>query len=68
MNPTPAERPLKLAEMARLLGVSIRWLRSEAERGAIPHLRADRGMLFDRITVEGLLAERAKREGVSHGS
>ncbi len=64
---TPSERPLKLAEMARLLGVSATWLRAEAERGALPHVKTDRGMLFDRETVERLLTERAKREGVRHG-
>lgn len=62
---TPSERPLKLSEMARLLGVSVTWLRAEAERGALPHVKTDRGMLFDRATVERLLIERAKREGVS---
>ncbi|MFN7374495.1 MAG: helix-turn-helix domain-containing protein [bacterium] len=62
---TPSERPLKLAEMARLLGVSVKWLRAEADRGALPHVKTDRGMLFDRATVERLLIERAKREGVS---
>lgn len=58
---------MKLSEMARILGVSVTWLRAEADRGALPHVRADRGMLFDRATVERLLIERAKSEGVSHG-
>jgi hypothetical protein len=53
--------------MARELGVSVRWLRSEAERGALPHVKADRGLLFDKATVERLLVERAKREGVRRG-
>jgi hypothetical protein len=65
---TPSERPLKLAEMARSLGVSVAWLRAEAERGALPHIKADRGILFDRGTVERLLSERAKREGVPDAS
>ena len=64
---TPSERPLKLAEMARLLGVSVTWLRAEAERGALPHVKTDRGMLFDRATVERMLIERAKREGMARG-
>jgi len=51
--------------MARVLGVSATWLRAAAERGALPHVKADRGMLFDRETVERLLIERAKHEGVS---
>jgi len=61
------ERPLKLSEMARILGVSVTWLRAEAERGAFPHVKTDRGMLFDRPTVERLLLERAKREGGTNG-
>jgi excisionase family DNA binding protein len=62
---SPNERPKKLSEMARLLGVSVTWLRAEADRGALPHVRTDRGMLFDRETVERLLVERAKRDGVA---
>jgi len=62
---TPSARPLTLAEMSRSLGVSVTWLRAEAERGALPHVKADRGMLFDRTTIEQMLGERAKREGVS---
>jgi excisionase family DNA binding protein len=65
MSNSPSERPLKLAEMARLLGVSVKWLRAEAERGALPHIKTDRGMLFDRPTVERLLSDRAKHEGVA---
>ena len=65
MTSTPDERPLKLSEMARTLGVSVTWLRAEANRGALPHVKADRGMLFDRATIEQMLSERAKREGVS---
>ncbi len=61
------ERPFKLSEMARVLGVSVRWLRAEAERGALPHVKTDGGMLFDRVTVERILSERAKTEGVSRG-
>lgn len=59
-----SERPLKLSEMARVLGVSVGWLRAEAERGSLPHLKTDRGMLFDQATVERLLSHRAKSEGV----
>ncbi len=66
MNSRDCERPLKLSELARLLGVSVKWLRAEAERGALPHVRTDTGMLFDRASVERLLSDRAKREGVSH--
>jgi excisionase family DNA binding protein len=64
MENTTGERPYKLSEMARYLGVSVSWLRAEAERGALPHIKTDKGMLFDRATVERLLVRRAKREGV----
>ena len=47
--------------MARLLGVSTRWLRAEAEAGRIPHLPADKTILFDADLVEALLAERARQ-------
>lgn len=60
----PIRRPLTLTEMARVLGVSSTWLRAEADRGALPHVKTDRGMLFHRETVERLLNERAKGEGV----
>jgi len=48
--------------MARRLRVPVKWLRSEAEAGRIPHLKADRVLLFDPETVEQLLIERAKRD------
>ncbi len=59
-----AHRPLKLSEMARRLGVSVSWLRQEAEAGRLPHLRAERGILFDPETIERMLLERAASEGV----
>lgn len=64
----PIARPLKLSELARVLGVPVRWLRAEAERGGLPHVKAGTGMLFDRATVERLLLERAKREGLARGA
>jgi hypothetical protein len=58
-----ATRPylLPLGPMARLLGVTSRWLRAEAEAGRIPHLHADCTILFDADLVERVLAERARR-------
>jgi hypothetical protein len=47
--------------MARLLGVTPRWLRAEAEAGRLPHLPADKTILFDADLVERLLAERARQ-------
>jgi hypothetical protein len=45
--------------MARLLGVTSKWLRDEAQAGRIPHLPAGKTLLFDADLVERLLAERA---------
>ena len=39
--------------MARHLRVSVKWLRAEAEAGRVPHLKADKVLLFDPATVEG---------------
>ncbi len=55
------QRPLRLAEMSRSLGVRSDWLRSAADSGRLPHLRAGDTYLFDRETVVRILSERAKR-------
>lgn len=54
---------LKVGAMARAVGVPVRWLRTEAESGRIPCLKAEKIYLFDADVVIGLLAKRA-REGV----
>ena len=53
-------RLLPIGPMARRLRVSVRWLRSEAEAGRVPHLKADRAILFDPDAVESALLERAR--------
>ena len=45
--------------MARKLGVTTKWLRSQAESGRIPHLRADERFLFVPGVVMKVLADRA---------
>ena len=50
--------------MARRLRVSVKWLKSEADAGRIPHIRADKTYLFDPQAVEQVLAERARTEGM----
>jgi hypothetical protein len=52
---------LPLAPMAKVLGVSSRWLRDEAESGRIPHLPAGDTILFDADLVERVLTERARQ-------
>ena len=51
---------LPVGPMARRLRVPVRWLRAEAEAGRIPHLQAERVLLFDPETVEAVLVERAR--------
>lgn len=53
-------RLIPIASMARLAGVTVRWLRSEAEAGRVPCLWADGRILMDRETVEAILLERAR--------
>lgn len=54
--------------MARRLGVTQTWLRSEADAGRVPCLRAGRRYLFAAGAVESTLAERAaqERQGVAN--
>jgi hypothetical protein len=52
---------------ARRLRVTVKWLRGEAEAGRVPHLKADDRFLFDLESVERVLLERAKGEGVADG-
>lgn len=50
---------LPLAHMAHRLQVTAKWLRSEADAGRVPHVRADRVLLFHAETVEAILVKRA---------
>jgi hypothetical protein len=64
------DRPLlfPLSAMARRLFVPARWLRTEAEAGRIPCLRAGSRFLFDPETVEQVVLERARKTAeVPHG-
>ena len=54
---------LDLARMARRLRVPQNWLRSEADAGRVPCLRAGARYLFAAETVEAVLTERAAGEG-----
>jgi hypothetical protein len=67
MEATTRVSLLPLAAMARLLGVSSKWLRAEAEAGRIPHLPAGNTILFDADLVERLLVERARRSAPAGG-
>lgn len=54
---------IPLGPMARMLRVTAKWLRSEAEAGRIPCLRAGKALLFNADTVESLLLARAENGG-----
>jgi len=50
---------LNLARMARRIGVTIRWLKDEADAQRVPCLRAGRAYLFLPSAVQKALAIRA---------
>jgi hypothetical protein len=52
---------LKTGQMARSVGVPVRWLKAEAEAGRIPALKAENVFLFNPDVVVSLLAERARK-------
>lgn len=52
-----------LAQRFRRYGLSMAWLRREAEAGRIPSFRAGRRLLFDPDAVNAALIERAKADG-----
>lgn len=53
---------LPLSQMARSLRVTVAWLRSEADQGRVPCLRAGKRYLFAPAAVAQVLAERAAIE------
>jgi hypothetical protein len=60
-------RLLPLNIIARRLRVRVRWLRSEAEAGRIPSLRADNQFLCDFEAVEAALLARARAVASTEG-
>lgn len=62
-----SESFLSLRHTATRLGVPAAWLRSEAQAGRVPHLRAGRRILFNPAAVERVLLERANREAQGGG-
>lgn len=66
-SPGMTETPLPLTVVARRLRVPVAWLKTEAEAGRIPHLKAGKQILLVPEVVQKVLAERATREGVAHG-
>lgn len=51
---------LTVSAMARRLGVKTTWLRDEAEAGRLPCVPAGETYLFDAVTVERVLLDRAR--------
>ena len=63
MNAAP--KLLTLCAMARRVHVTQKWLKSEAEAGRVPHLKAGDRLLFDPDSVEKLLLQWARGEVVT---
>lgn len=55
---------LPVGPMARRLRVKVSWLKSEADAGRVPCLKADTRYLFAPEAVEKVLADRAANETV----
>ena len=55
------------SQMARKLRVNVRWLRSEAEAGRIPAVKAERRFLLNPEAVLRTLADRAARQADTEG-
>jgi len=53
------------SQMARILRVTVRWLRAEAEAGRLPCVRAESRLLFNRAAVVETLSNRAASEYIS---
>jgi hypothetical protein len=62
------EEILSLRRMARLLGVPMQWLRSEADAGRVPCLRAGSRFLFPPAAVQQALARRARQDWQRHSA
>ena len=58
---------LSLARMARRLGVTQKWLRTQADSGDIPCLKADNRYLFNPAAVEEALADKAASSRLGSG-
>ena len=56
---------IKSGQMAHRLGVTVSWLKDEADAGRIPHLKAGKRYLFEPQTVEQVLAKRARQGGAA---
>ena len=65
MNTATSPELVSDVDLARILGVTSRWLRSEADAGRLPCVQAERRLLFNRDTVERILSERASRERIA---
>lgn len=61
MSITAYPKLLPIGPTARRLHVTVKWLRSEAEAGRVPHLQADDRFLFDPNALEQALLKRAGR-------
>ncbi len=51
---------VNIAQLARMLKVSIRWLRQETDANRIPHLAAGSDTLYAPDAVRAVLVKRAK--------
>ncbi|OHB54870.1 MAG: hypothetical protein A2Y12_05515 [Planctomycetes bacterium GWF2_42_9] len=53
---------VKIWQLARILSVSVQWLRKETDENRIPYLQAGKDVLYSPEAVKSALAERAQGE------
>jgi len=63
MGMDTTSRLLPTGPMARRLRVPAKWLKTEAETGRLPHVRAGHVFLFDPDAVDSALLKRAQEGG-----
>lgn len=68
MNESQKSQLLPLGNMARRLRVTAAWLKSEAEAGRVPALKAGARLLFLPEAVEAVLVRRATAASTKGGT
>lgn len=62
---TVQDRLVDLHDLAELLDLPLRWLKTEAEQGRIPCLKVNREYRFNAIAVRDALFERAAEQCIT---
>ena len=53
-------RYISIYKLSRQLGLSVAWLKREAQAGRLPHLKTGQGRMFNAEDVEAELSKRSR--------